>query len=1419
MKKTSIKFIAILLSLLMVISLIPTTGLTVEAAAKPKLAKKSVSIVIGGTSKIKVKNAPKKAKITYKSAKKNIATVSKKGQVKGIKNGITKITVSVKKNSKTTKLTYKVTVNKPKLSKSKLSLKSGNTAKLSVKNKPKKAKYTWRSSNPKVATVNKNGKVVAKAKGAANIKVKVKTAKITYSLSCKIIVKSTYDASNDAKQTYIVMFNSNGGSAVTSQTVEENAQAVKPTDPTRSGYTFAGWYTAASGGQKFDFNTAITGNMTLYAHWTVVANDVHYSVKFYMNDGTDTLYRTETVADGGTVSTPVNPKREYYIFDGWYDTVSGKKFDFLSVITEDKYLYANWRSDEQNSNSKDAKTDSDGDGIPNYVEDLFGLDHSSNDTDKDGLDDAIELYITGTDPTLEDSDRNGILDSNEDSDGDGITNIEELKLGTDPSKADSDTDGINDYEELNTYKTNPLKADSDADGALDGWEIANGFNPLVYNANFAVETKTEGKNVAVAATLTTNGTSAATLNIEEVPDSFFINETIAGYIDSAFDFSIDGDFKEAKISFEFDESLFKKEGFNPTIYYFNDEDQVFEELETVLDGNVAMTTVTHFSTYILLNKSDVEKFWKENIIRKPNNDEENNTDKEQGVSISFVLDRSKSMDDNDKNNLRNYLTNQFIDRMEFDEDFASIVSFIAESEVLTDLTNDVAILRAAIDSITNDSGHNSNSGTNGSEGIHAALEQLRIDESGNRRCVIFMTDGQDNRNSYSYDELINTAKANNITIYSIGLGSAVKDVLERLAEETGGKYYYASMAEDLNNIFYQIQGDTIEFDYETDSNNDGISDYYTMLMCDGILKLGSTKNTPFYGCTYDEVQANDDYDGDGLKNGEEIYAKEFTETVTLACMISDPTQKDSDYDGIDDGKEKSGYKLDNGFTANMKYESSGTRYDTTVNFTMDYRNFFKNSTEFQKDLAVLGSIYSVEMYDSGYFELTKGANGSSVAATNGFSFGKLFGLQDGVVYKAEQLADKFAQTDSNGNAIDQDDVSEIYIAHRLVTYNNEKREIFFLTVRGTNGTSAEWSSNFDVGAESREYTDKTGEHPDWTNKINHKGFDVASNRILTAFDYYIKAHEGAGIIDPNAKRSIFITGHSRGAAIANLLGAHFEKDPDYDSYVYTMASPYSTTDSNAEKYKTIFNITNTDDLVPYLPLKEWGFKKYGTTLKISVKQNYEDKKPFGNKADTFEALFGNIFGRDYDSNAWLTTALGSFKKMVSTSGTAAREELYKFDTISDDGVVTDGITHFSNDAYEDFTEKLNIGKLKKYCKVEKNVSMLTWPGYTIKVSYCPAYAMQLIANLAAADTEYEEGGVFEKYKNPLSNALSWLDIDLKGKYSTARRDFCLASGKLPWIIGGTLIGGMEHPHIPGTYYMISSFTENASSYNGEYEKY
>ena len=80
--------------------------------------------------------------------------------------------------------------------------------------------------------------------------------------------------------TFTVTFNTNGGSAVASQTVADGSKATKPADPTKDGYTFDGWYQDATFTVAFDFSSAITADITLYAKWTesVTPGTVYYTV-------------------------------------------------------------------------------------------------------------------------------------------------------------------------------------------------------------------------------------------------------------------------------------------------------------------------------------------------------------------------------------------------------------------------------------------------------------------------------------------------------------------------------------------------------------------------------------------------------------------------------------------------------------------------------------------------------------------------------------------------------------------------------------------------------------------------------------------------------------------------------------------------------------------------------------------------------------------------------------------------------------------------------------------------------------------------------------------------------------------------------------------------------------------------------------
>lgn len=80
-----------------------------------------------------------------------------------------------------------------------------------------------------------------------------------------------------APVTYEVAFNSNGGTTVATQKVENGKTAERPTDPKKTGYSFEGWYTDSALTKVFDFNTPITSNVTLYAKWEKSAS-VTYTI-------------------------------------------------------------------------------------------------------------------------------------------------------------------------------------------------------------------------------------------------------------------------------------------------------------------------------------------------------------------------------------------------------------------------------------------------------------------------------------------------------------------------------------------------------------------------------------------------------------------------------------------------------------------------------------------------------------------------------------------------------------------------------------------------------------------------------------------------------------------------------------------------------------------------------------------------------------------------------------------------------------------------------------------------------------------------------------------------------------------------------------------------------------------------------------
>ena len=151
-------------------------------------------------------------------------------------------------------------------------------------------------------------------------------------------------------QTCTVTFNVNGGDSLSSsertKTVTVGQAYGTMPVPTRSGYSFDGWYTSSSGGDLVTETTNVTrtANHSLYAHWTKVTE---VTVTFNVNGGDDLSgsERTKTVVSGDVYGTLPVPTRSGYSFDGWYTSSGGGDLvteNTRVTRTANHSLYAHW---------------------------------------------------------------------------------------------------------------------------------------------------------------------------------------------------------------------------------------------------------------------------------------------------------------------------------------------------------------------------------------------------------------------------------------------------------------------------------------------------------------------------------------------------------------------------------------------------------------------------------------------------------------------------------------------------------------------------------------------------------------------------------------------------------------------------------------------------------------------------------------------------------------------------------------------------------------------------------------------------------------------------------------------------------------------------------------------------------------------
>ena len=113
------------------------------------------------------------------------------------------------------------------------------------------------------------------------------------------------------------------------------------------------------------------------------------------------------------------------------------------------------------------------------------------------------------------------------------------------------------------------------------------------------------------------------------------------------------------------------------------------------------------------------------------------------------------------------------------------------------------------------------------------------------------------------------------------------------------------------------------------------------------------------------------------------------------------------------------------------------------------------------------------------------------------------------------------------------------------------------------------------------------------------GFKIAADGV---YDSLMKYIEKRGLGRDRVK--IWVCGYSRGGAVTNLLGARltFESGIGKDNiFAYSFATPPTVLDRAAQFTDNIFNIISEIDVVPRMPLRYWGFTRYGTDMIVPCK--------------------------------------------------------------------------------------------------------------------------------------------------------------------------------------------------------------------------
>ena len=176
---------------------------------------------------------------------------------------------------------------------------------------------------------------------------------------------------------------------------------------------------------------------------------------------------------------------------------------------------------------------------------------------------------------------------------------------------------------------------------------------------------------------------------------------------------------------------------------------------------------------------------------------------DKGYEISLILDASGSMQEYNKFGIVKEIVEQFVDQRKHDKLALSIFADFAY--VAVPLTYDKKSIKRLLSHI--EVGIAGKQRTALNEALFLSSNLFKTSKS-KEKVAILLTDGVDNTNTIPLEVAIKTAKKYGIKVYTVGVGNAGRDfdpsVLQRISNETGGKYFAANTIEKLKEIYQVI---------------------------------------------------------------------------------------------------------------------------------------------------------------------------------------------------------------------------------------------------------------------------------------------------------------------------------------------------------------------------------------------------------------------------------------------------------------------------------------------------------------------------------------------------------------------------------------------------------------------------------------